>query len=468
MKKFIAVILSLYSTFIVAQCNVNYSYTGNADTLQFTNLSGISNAHFYWNFGDGSTSYAANPTHVFPESGKYLVTLYAKDTILSCHNYYESWITVTKASTSPCIPLLQDSLMTFGSSVCTEIKDLSSNCYSYSNIDAGPAQNFSPGNCISLNGWRSWLLCNRLQFYSSDSITGFVVQREYYKTQHYNFTNALNYDACSANFEYHVSLQANGALVSFKAMNPNASSYKFELVGMGNPIYINSSSGSYLYQYVSYEKYFPWMIGLTTEDPGGCKDTVWQIMYILNPYYKTPPTCAIAQQPQSQTVFSGNNAEFIIDTSPLVHKQWQQDAGLGFVNLTNAGPYSGVHTDTLSVANVQSYMNNYHYRCVVSENFSGCHNTSNEVILTHVVGLREYELRPITIYPNPAVNTITIEKNHAFESSTLEITNYLGQAVLVSKFSNEVNVSGLAQGLYTLKIKTADNLVYSSKFVKEN
>jgi PKD repeat protein len=77
MKKLMTIVLILLSGIITAsgQCSCNYSYSGTTDTLSFTNLSTVSNAHYYWNFGDGSGSNDVNPIHVFPDDGKYLVYL---------------------------------------------------------------------------------------------------------------------------------------------------------------------------------------------------------------------------------------------------------------------------------------------------------------------------------------------------------------------------------------------------------
>lgn len=88
-----------------AQCNVDFSYTGQWDTLTFTNLSTVPNAHYYWNFVDGSTSYDDSPVHGFPAAGHYLVTLYGLDTISQCHGYHEEWSEVAIQSTDPCQPM---------------------------------------------------------------------------------------------------------------------------------------------------------------------------------------------------------------------------------------------------------------------------------------------------------------------------------------------------------------------------
>jgi sugar lactone lactonase YvrE len=68
------------------------------------------------------------------------------------------------------------------------------------------------------------------------------------------------------------------------------------------------------------------------------------------------------------------------------------------------------------------------------------------------------------VYPNPTSNTLNLEGKLDGEA---EITNYLGQTVLNISYTNSIDISGLAQGLYTLKITSQNKEVYYSKFVKE-
>ncbi len=50
------------------------------DTITFTN-GGMNFVSYLWDFGDGSTSVAENPTHVFPDSGNFQVTLTVTDSL---------------------------------------------------------------------------------------------------------------------------------------------------------------------------------------------------------------------------------------------------------------------------------------------------------------------------------------------------------------------------------------------------
>ena len=56
----------------------------------------------------------------------------------------------------------------------------------------------------------------------------------------------------------------------------------------------------------------------------------------------------------------------------------------------------------------------------------------------------------ISIYPNPVKNTLIV--NGQFNS--LDIYDVSGKLVLSSEFSNNINVSSLANGFYTLNVNT--------------
>ncbi len=74
----------------------------------------------------------------------------------------------------------------------------------------------------------------------------------------------------------------------------------------------------------------------------------------------------ISTQPFDSTVCAGSNAAFSVIASNAVSYQWQVDNGSGWVNITNNATYSGATTNVLSITNAIVSMNNYKYRCVVS------------------------------------------------------------------------------------------------------
>ncbi len=68
-----------------------------ASTVTLTNGSTGANPVYSWNFGDGTTSAAINPTHVYPNTGIYTITLEAIDTV-GCVDSFKKVIQVDSTS----------------------------------------------------------------------------------------------------------------------------------------------------------------------------------------------------------------------------------------------------------------------------------------------------------------------------------------------------------------------------------
>ncbi|MDI1355810.1 MAG: T9SS type A sorting domain-containing protein [bacterium] len=263
-------------------CTASYTYSGSADTITFNNTSTLSNAHYYWSFGDGDGSNIKNPIHIFPDDGQYLVTLFSHDTISNCSNYIEKLITINKPDTISCNLFYTDTVI----GVSYQLTNLTSGCNPYYSVsgDTGPCYNAL--NCWFGGGWQSALFVSKIKAVHSDTIS-YKVFKEYFQTVKFNYSSSLNYQNCSANFEININYQVNGALVTFAAMNRNATSYQWEIVGFGNPIYVTTPTMSHLYPYPSpFEKTFPWLVVLRTHDiTNNCSDTVTQSILIKNPNY---------------------------------------------------------------------------------------------------------------------------------------------------------------------------------------
>lgn len=84
------------------------------------------------------------------------------------------------------------------------------------------------------------------------------------------------------------------------------------------------------------------------------------------------------------------------------------------------------------------------------------------------VGINEYtDVSQLGIYPNPTTGILNIKDEfNLLQDATIEIKDYLGQIVFTSTFSNQIDISNLATGLYFLSIKYeyAEKTV---KFIKE-
>ncbi|PJA07316.1 MAG: hypothetical protein COX70_07285 [Flavobacteriales bacterium CG_4_10_14_0_2_um_filter_32_8] len=80
-------------------CNINagFSFVDNGlGNYSFTNTTtGSGSLSYYWNFGDGNTSTAVNPTHTFAANTTYVVVLAVSDSSSNCASYYSVVILVT-------------------------------------------------------------------------------------------------------------------------------------------------------------------------------------------------------------------------------------------------------------------------------------------------------------------------------------------------------------------------------------
>ena len=66
----------------------------------------------------------------------------------------------------------------------------------------------------------------------------------------------------------------------------------------------------------------------------------------------------------------------------------------------------------------------------------------------------------IAVYPNPVRDRVVIE---GIEVAEVEVYNALGQLVKTVQNANEINVNGLAEGIYLLRITATDGKVYTNK-----
>jgi hypothetical protein len=92
---------------------------------------------------------------------------------------------------------------------------------------------------------------------------------------------------------------------------------------------------------------------------------------------------SITSQPVSQVICDGAAASFSTTASgPGLLYQWQVNTGAGFVNITNAGIYSGATSATLNISSATPSMSGYQYRCLVSNAVCTVPAITNNATLT--------------------------------------------------------------------------------------
>ena len=133
--------------------------------------------------------------------------------------------------------------------------------------------------------------------------------------------------------------------------------------------------------------------------------------------------------------------------------------------MSNAGPYSGVTTSTLTVTGVTATMNNYQYRCLV--NNGTCADTSHVASL--LTGVDDIDnSSEISIYPNPSNGSFNIEFSRGIQQGAYEVYNSIGQVVIkgaLGSYLNCIRAESLLPGCYTVKV-LADGGVAYKQFLK--
>jgi len=76
---------------------------------------------------------------------------------------------------------------------------------------------------------------------------------------------------------------------------------------------------------------------------------------------------AIVSQPSASVICAGSNTVFsVLASGTGLNYQWQVNAGTGFSNINNSGPYNGSGTNSVTIVSATNSMNAYQYRCIVT------------------------------------------------------------------------------------------------------
>ena len=279
---------TLLSVFIVSTivvksqtCTALYSYGANFTNVHFFNQSTANNAHYYWNFGDGTGSNLKDPIHEYTENGTYLVTLYVYDTVSNCSHYFDQWLNITKYSIDVCNPVIGDSIYTamLGSDLAYYLKviDYSGNCAIYDPLYK--VGFVSGGDNVKLLGYYTGNFITSAYYFDSSN----ALRRAAVKTSPNNYDRSKNYNSCSANFEMlQVSEDNYGQRILFKAMNKNATRYDWIIPGFGDPIRSSNDTIS-VYYFGNPNNAFPNLplnLVLAVKEQNGCKDSLMQFVTI--------------------------------------------------------------------------------------------------------------------------------------------------------------------------------------------
>lgn len=170
------------------------------------------------------------------------------------------------------------------------------------------------------------------------------------------------------------------------------------------------------------------------------------------------PENLIASHPQNASEYINTVANFSVTSNQAnATYQWQQNSGTGFINLSNAGVYSGTDSDQLSIQPLSASLHNYEYRCVLV--FGTCEATSESAHLAIIdnTSIKEVEQPMLFAFPNPVHKGQSLNLSQAVTGT---IYSALGQAVLQVNNQTNVFTDQLNPGLFVLVANTGARIVF--------
>ncbi len=170
----------------------------------------------------------------------------------------------------------------------------------------------------------------------------------------------------------------------------------------------------------------------------------------------------ISVQPANASICKSTSNTFKVTAAGASTYKWQySNDGTTWSDLTNAAPYSGVTTASMTVTNAPLALNGTKYRCVISSTCGSPVNT-NAVTFTvnDCVGLEDVEENDLTIYPNPT-NGIIYLKGSVENYENASLIDIQGRLITTwnLKETTQFDLSNFMNGTYFIKIIGKDNSV---------
>ncbi|MDP2175145.1 MAG: multicopper oxidase domain-containing protein [Bacteroidota bacterium] len=195
---------------------------------------------------------------------------------------------------------------------------------------------------------------------------------------------------------------------------------------------------------------------LTHEDEG-----------MMGQFVVLPPCQIMESQPVTQNKDLSETALFsvLVNDTMGVSYQWQSNTGFGFLDLQNAGQYSGVRTSQLVVSNLVATNHNQLFRCNIKSPI--CDLTSDVVsIQINTLSTNLPSTNHFRIYPNPTNDKLFIRTE--LSDYFIKVTNLVGQVMVEesAQGNHAISLNHLRKGVYLVSIKeSASQMVYYQKII---
>ena len=391
----------------------DFSYTGDPEVF-FTDLSLNDPTSWNWAFGDGFTSPEKNPVHTFAEDGSYYVCLTATNLLGS--NTSCEFIEITGHPETPAADF------TFSGDPITTFTDISANeptSWYWDFDDGGFSTDQNPTHEFTSNGTYDVCLTASNAAGENTSCKTVVI---------------TSYAAPDAMFSY-----SGDPTVTFTDLSTNSPESWLWTFDDGdvsteqNPVHTYATNGTF-------------NVCLSVTAPGGTDNYCLDITIAAN---QSAPVADFSYE------ISGLIVEFT-DLSTNAPESWYWDFDDGIISGLQNPSHTYSEKDIYEV-------------CLKSTNDAGFTETCKTIDLN--TGITLQEIKNINLYPNPAIDFVTVELPENMDNLVAKLYNTTGQQVasditITSPTSLIINTQSLAAGTYTILVHNSTQFG-SISFVKQ-
>ena len=394
-------IVSFTNVAPVADFSANQTSACGSIVVQFTDNSLYSPTSWLWNFGDGNTSTAQNPTHTYSTAGVYTVSLTATNVEGSSIETKTGYITVYA---NPTVVLTATNVSWDATNNGSVTADVSGGAEPYTYQWSSSTETGSQIAGLSVGEYCVTVTDNN-GCISSECI---------------NVGQDAEPAIPQVDFNANITLACLGYEIQFSDLSTNQPTTWLWDFGDGNtsteenPTHIYENSGFY-------------SVSLVVENEFGSNQLLKE-NYI---YISNPPSLEVETIPASGEFVNDGSANIIITggTAPYQIVWSNDEIGTSIENLM-PGDYSVMVVDAA--------------QCVVTEPF----------VISWTTAISQVETK-INIFPNPAKDFVSVEIE-GFKANKIYLTNVVGQIVSeITPTSNicTIDTQGVKPGMYSIKIE---------------
>ncbi len=199
---------------------------------------------------------------------------------------------------------------------------------------------------------------------------------------------------------------------------------------------------------------------------GGVTDTKIPTSVAIN-----PNDCpVILESPKNLTLQENGTATFYTTAGDTVNYRWQVNEGSGWQDLSGIS-YERTNYNTVIVKNVTPSMNQYQFRCIVSNDCQEVSNYATLIVTSIPTGINDLLVsEELVVYPNPTKGQIYFRFGTEFsEEHSIELLSLNGSVLsrrITCETEYEMDISNLPDGMYLIRISGNNNLIVKKIILK--